>query len=456
MAIQPVNLPTAAGIDYGRGDVRHFSPGDAMDVPSVQNPTRHLAERDNMLAEKVNEVITTVNNQEQFVPVPVVRTLLTPNEEVTVYNYRIPSGFECRVMNAAVSATPVSQDIELKVYYAQGFGGVTGSEVVVTASEFTGGIQFYNNGEFIVALKNKSAVSLELSASLLLSLRVLGAEGSLLVASVVQGERGTPGPTGPPGPQGIPGSGGEGSPGMVWKGPYSALTTYVDKEVVSYPLYGSLVSSFIARTTVPAATITPEDSYLSGDGVWEVVAIGAAGPQGDQGDPGTSGGMPVYYNATTTGTLTTGEDWLAGTAAYASYYSTGILQASRKYSITFQQPAMLNTPTSGLSFLMASHRFCATGHGTIYLPQKAFDLALCNYTTSNTHISFVSHGTIPVYLSANMADINHAGTLFDSYGTAPTVIVNDISQGTGWAFQILNPTPVCVSYTIFGAQQVVP
>ena len=54
MAIRPIDLPSAAGIEYGHGDVRHFAQGDAMDVPGLANPTRHLAERDNQLAQKLN------------------------------------------------------------------------------------------------------------------------------------------------------------------------------------------------------------------------------------------------------------------------------------------------------------------------------------------------------------------------------------------------------------------
>lgn len=441
MAIQPVNLPTAAGVDYGKGDVRHFSPGDANDVPSLQNPTRHLAERDNLLATKVNEVITTVNNQEQFVPLPVVRTLLTPNEEITVYNYRIPAGFECRIVNAAVSAMPTSQDIELKVYYSTGFGGVTGMEVISTASEFTGGVQFYNNGEFIVALKNKSGVSLELAASLLMTLRVLGAEGSLLVASVVQGERGTPGPTGPPGPSGTPGSGGEGSPGMVWTDAYSALRTYYAKEVVSFPLYGTLTSSFIASTTIPASTLTPQASYLANDGKWQPVAIGAAGPAGPQGTSGTSAGAVSYFNSTVSGSLFTGVDWIASDGLY---YPNSFTDPNRKYTLPFQQSAVINSVTSGLAFLMYSGRFASAGFGTIWLPQK-WDGALCNFTASNVHISVMSHGTIPVYTRTD-----------DNFGTAPTLVVRTTLDGTGFVLQALDQQPQCFSVAIFGAQQVVP
>lgn len=436
MAIQPVSLPSAAGIDYGKGDVRHFSPGDAVDVPGLQNPTRHLAERDNQLAEKVNEVIGIVNNQEQFVPMPVVRTLLAPSEEMTVYNYRIPAGFESRVLNAAISATPASSDIELKVYYNAGFGGVTGSEIVSTATEFTGGVTFYNNGEFIIALKNKSASSLELAASLLLTLRPLGAEGSLLVASVVQGKSGDPGPPGPPGKQGLPGTGGAGSPGMVWTGTYDAGHTYVPKEVASYELYGSMTSSFIATQTIPAGSLDPETAYLSGNSAWQVVALGSAGPRGIPGTVGSSGSSVSFFNTTASGSFVTGSDWIAGTSTYASFYTTSMLQASRKYSLPFQESAVLSAVNNGLATLMTSVQICFAGHGTVYLPQKA-DGALCDYVSANMNPIIAANGTAHVYT-----------------GTTPSATVYATADGTGFVIQAMDPVPANIGFALFGAQQV--
>ena len=88
MSIKPVSLPAGAGLDYGSGDVRHFGLGDAVNVPGLSNPTRNLAQRDNLLAEKVNEVVAVVNNREQFVPLPVIRTIVAPNDETIITNYK--------------------------------------------------------------------------------------------------------------------------------------------------------------------------------------------------------------------------------------------------------------------------------------------------------------------------------------------------------------------------------
>jgi len=156
MAIKPIDLPAAAGIDYSGGDVRHFSQSDAMDVPGMTNPTRNLAERDNLLGNKVNEIVEVVNNQEQFVPLPLVRTNVPPGEEIVVTNYRIPSGFEARVLNAVLSATPTSTSAEVNVYYSESYGGSAGIAVVTATpgSEFTGDVNFYQVGEFIITLSN--------------------------------------------------------------------------------------------------------------------------------------------------------------------------------------------------------------------------------------------------------------------------------------------------------------
>ena len=261
MAIKPIDLPAAAGLDYSGGDVRHFAQGDAVNVPGLSNPTRNLAERDNLVADKLNEVVSVVNNQEQFVPLPVIRTTVPPNEEIIVTNYRIPAGFEARVLNAVISASPASTSAELDIYYSDSYGDTTGTAVVTCTpgSEFTGDVNFYQTGEFIVVLKNTGASTLELSASAMLTMRPLGAEGTLLVGSVIEGPKGQPGTKGPPGPPGPPGTGGAGSPGMVWRGPWANGVGYVVNDVVSYQ-YSGTYGSWICR----AANTASSRAYRAG------------------------------------------------------------------------------------------------------------------------------------------------------------------------------------------------
>lgn len=269
MPIDPVSLPDAAGLNYGEGDVRHFSEGDAMDVPGLSRPTRNLAERDNTIAEKLNEVISVVNNKEQFVPLLPFRTTLPPNSEEVVLNYRIPSGFEARILNAIVTSIPASSSAELDVYYATGYGNSTGTQIVSTSTEFTAGTQFFSAGEFIVTLKNRGGATLEMIASIQSTMRPLTETAGILIASTIVGEAGPPGPQGPqgvPGAQGNPGA--AGSPGLTWQSTWNSASTYSATDVVFW--LGSSWKSKINNNTNNQPDITPSS--------WEFLAQkGAAG-----------------------------------------------------------------------------------------------------------------------------------------------------------------------------------
>jgi hypothetical protein len=288
MAIDPVSLPDSAAINYGENDVRHFTEGDALDVVGLSRPTRQLAQRDVALATKVNELVAFVNNREQPFALPVLRTTLPPNAEEIIENFRIPPGFEARVLNAIITSIPPSISAELDIYYATGYGNSTGTQIVSTSTEFTAGTQFYSNGELIITLKNRGGVSLEIIASIQLTIRPLGsASGVLLTSAVVS----TPGPPGPPGPPGGPGGSGNpgppGSPGLTWQGAWSNAATYTTTDVVFWlgSSYKSLVSSNVGNQpdlsptfwTYVAQTGTPGinwrgawsslTTYNSGDGV---------------------------------------------------------------------------------------------------------------------------------------------------------------------------------------------
>jgi hypothetical protein len=390
-AIQPVDLPQAAGIEYGKGDVRHFSPGDAVDTSSLQNPTRHLAERDNKLAGKLNEVIEAVNAQEQFVPLPIIRTILPPMQDTVVANYRIPVGFESRVLNAVVAATPQSSDIELDIYYNTTFGGVSGTAVVSTASEYSGGVSFYQTGEFVIALKNKSGITLEMVASVLLTLRPIGAPGSLLVASVVQGQRGLPGPTGPRGPGGPPGTGGAGSPGMIWTGTWSGSTAYAEKSVVRFSVYGSLPSSFIALQANVGQS--PQSSYVGAANVWDLVALGGQiGATGSIGSTGSVGGAPTFALNTVVAHGTAGVDFVGSN--YDSDYLGSNIAPNSQFSINCREGAVVAANgTNGMAVLTTSARLCFRGHGTFVLPQTT-DGGYVNWQNSMVNYTVTPNGSV--------------------------------------------------------------
>lgn len=269
MAIKPLDLPTAAGVEYGAGDVRHFSEDDAMAVPALQNPTRQLAARDNALAAKVNEVIADVNNKEQYVPLPILRTTVPPGTEEVVTNFRIPVGFEARVLNAAIAAATTSTDLALKIFYNTTFGGTSGSELLSITDEFTSGTAFYNDGEFIVSIRNNGASTLEAVASVTLTIRPIAERGSLLVGSVIQGDRGLRGLKGDKGDKGDPGSGAP-SVAIVWKGNYSGLNPYVPGDAVYYATTSSSYLNRVASTGV-APTVTAN---------WDILALGGGAGSG--------------------------------------------------------------------------------------------------------------------------------------------------------------------------------
>jgi hypothetical protein len=388
--IQPIDLPSGAGLEYGQGDVRHFSEGDGVNVPGLANPTRYLAQRDNVLATKVNECISTLNNRELVVPLPVPRTVVAALTQETICNFRIPAGYEARVVNAAVSSSPLSSEIELIVYYAEGFGNTTGTAVVTTSGEFTSGVSFYQEGEFIIVVKNKGSASLTMTGSVLVTMRPLGEEGSLLVGSVVAGPRGAPGSAGPPGPPGAPGTGGAGSPGMVWTGTWELGRNYSAKEVASDGTV--VISSYIARYahTSNVSNRPPSDA-------WDTVAQGSAGSSGTgvPGPAGPAGGEPIFAYNLPSGTLYTSADWVGDSYGptewnYAKVNTSSVrVMGIPEYSI---ENASGTSVPLGLAFLQQAIRLCFTGWGTLQLP--GLPGAKTDYTNANIKVAIASNGTI--------------------------------------------------------------
>lgn len=398
--IKPISLPSAAGIDYGKGDVRHFAQGDAVDVPGLANPTRELAERDNKLAEKVNEVVQQVNNREQFIPLPVVRTMVAPGDETVVQNYRIPEGFEARVLNAAVSASPSSDDIELNVYYNTTFGNSTGSSIVTAtaAAEFTGETSFHQAGELIISLKNTGVLTLEASACVLLTMRPLGAVGSLLVGTVVEGPQGPPGPKGDKGDPGPAGTGTAGTSGMLWRGLWNIGTAYNVNDTVRYQQISGVVSCYICLQNNTG--FNPEDNPTQWDVVVEGGADGATGAIGDpgaQGDPGVSSGVPNYLTHFVYGTMLGGLDWSSGTEAGYGDIVLNAGDTDNEVAIleSFVQSDTNNFGYSGSIYsLTGVLRFSFKGNGTFTLPKAAYGAGV-DYDNSSIAMMISTNGTVP-------------------------------------------------------------
>lgn len=434
MAIKPIEIPAAAGIEYGSGDVRHFSLGDAVNVPGLSNPTRQLAQRDNALAEKLNEVVGVVNNQEQFVPLPVIRTNVPSGEEIIVINYRIPAGFEARVLNAVISANPASASAELNVYYAASFGGTTGTAVVTCTpgSEFNGDVNFYQTGEFIVSLKNTGASMLELAASLMLTMRPLGAEGTLLVGSVIVGPPGKPGMRGGVGPVGPAGTGGAGSPGMVWRDVWMNGVNYVPNDVVSYS-YSGTNGSWICRAahTANLGVNDPQVDTVT----WRAVAYGVVGAAGT-GTTGSSGSLPVFNTTTVDGTLVTGSDWVG---LSLNGYDGGSTLASSTYTVQVDQYFVENATGSpkGLAGLRGAFGIAFKGSGTLILPKIAYGAKL-DYAAASVDVVAVANGTLPVEVVSG--------------GTQVRTVTCIATGSDRYTLKSMNGNPVAVSVLINGMQ----
>lgn len=378
MAIDPLQLPKAAGVDFAEGDVKHLALGDEMSAISIGNATRNLAERDNIVAGKVQEIIDVVNNKEQFVNLPTVRTILPPLSEEVITNYRIPPGFEARVLNAVVNSTP-SATVKLEIFYSPGFGASTGDSLVSTLIEFTGETKFHGEGEFIIKLTNIGSVSAETVASIILTMRpIFEAFGSLIGAGT-KGDEGEQGPKGDDGGVGgIGNTGPAGRPGMNWTGPWNALTSYLADDGVSYTS-GAIVSSFIA--TSPHTGTAPNVPGAP----WDVFASGAQGATGTAG-PAT----PVtFLTRNVSGTLITSGSFVAG--ASDSFYQT---VSAGTTSIAFVEAVVKSGSaiTHGLSFLQLNRGLNFAGTVLMLLPQKT-DGAEVDYSQSQTVLTASAAGS---------------------------------------------------------------
>ncbi len=452
MAIQPIDLPAGAGIDYSSGDVRHFAQGDAVNVPGLSNPTRNLAERDNKLAERLNEVIEVVNNQEQFVPLPVVRTIIPANEEVVAINYRIPAGFEARVLNATIATTPSSTNAQLDIFYSETYGGSAGTSVVTATpgAEFTGAVNFYQTGEFIVSLKNTGAATLEIAASVMLTMRPLGAEGTLLVGSVITGPDGKIGPVGPRGLPGPPGTGGAGSPGMVWRGNWVNATSYLMNDVVAYN-YSGTYGSWISRVA-HVSSLGVNDPQVD-PVTWNTVAIGilgATGATGSNGSAGPAGGSPTYTDIVLSGAIVTSASYGTGAGGvYNSEYAAGVVsQPNQVYPDSCREVSLSSgtASPSGIALLSAAYRTFFTGSLSFILPSTASSPpAQVDYDTTRIAMTVINHGTVVSFGSVATSTVN---------GGTNVPLIEQTTYPNGWGLKVNSSDCMALSIVVMGAQSI--
>ena len=418
--IQPLAMPSASALDFAGGDVEHLSPDRGLDYVTISTSTRELAHRDNLMAEKVNELITVVNNKEQIITLPLVRTTLVPGEVLAASNYRIPNGYEGRVLSATVSSSPTAAVLLEVLYNANAFGLSDGDSIVSTYSEATASTSFQGTGEFIVRLTNVTASPADISASVFFTLRPAVDQAGGVIGPGVQGEKGDPGPQGDKGDKGYTGSPGRaGQAGLVWRGTYNNATAYNINDAVNYTFGGTIgVASFI--NVVPCTGVTPPLPSLAPSTNWNLLASG-----------NLSGIIP-WSNISSTPTTSAGYgvtggaqlDSLAGVAA------NGMLARSAANTITPRTVV-------GSSNVTVANGDGSAGNPTISLPAILAGLTVYNGSfTGTTYVqgSFTTMGQVKHATRI----ITGAGTVAatDEYmilsGTPPyTVMMTDASANFG-------------------------
>lgn len=156
-----------------------------------------------------------------------------------------------------------------------------------------------------------------------------------------QGPQGVAGPTGPQGPQGVPGP--VGPAGLNWQGTWSASSTYVVDDAVSY----NGASYFCINPVGPSVTNPILDTAN-----WALLAAqGATGPQGPQGATGLQGPIGPQGSSGAVGGFThyLGEAFGGGIIFYLYKGSDG-LEHGLIVSLTETLSVYQTVPTFILAF----------------------------------------------------------------------------------------------------------
>lgn len=393
--ITPLILPKAAGLDYGNGDVRHLTSTDANSASTISYATRNLAERDNILAQVINSIISEVNNKEQIIDLQVPRISLAASQSIVVLNYRIPSGFEARVLNAVVSSTP-SNLVRLEVLWSSVYGATTGTSITSTLSEVSGQTVFYGEGEFIVKVTNIGSSTAAVCGDVQITMRpVAEVQGSLLVPTLVTpisgGSGGTSGYSGFSGVSGFSGtrgasgfSGYSGDAGtdaftsttalFIMPSPSSNVTVSVADTswmVAGQVVYVQTAGYFVVASITNSTTVVLTNTGYAGNAAaaTNITSAKKVGPAGISGASGAS----ASSNTITTSTTPIGTNYTGTTTSGSGSY-VGVTNGSNSYTVA------TTTITIGAStFTIVQGQFLVmlrTGDLTLTL--------LPPFTTSNT------------------------------------------------------------------------
>jgi hypothetical protein len=206
---------------------------------------------------------------------------------------------------------------------------------------------------------------------------------------------------------------------MVWQGAWTNGHTYSANDVVSFALYGSVVSSFICR--VPnTASLNSNDPGTDDVVTWNAVALGGATGVGMQGPPGLILNAPTIAFTPFSGTLITGSDFVSGDTTPDGY--AGNIAASGTYTnVSIAEFKITSGTTAGntIGFLFGNPQFYFTGHGTIRLP-RVTDGAAFNYSNAYINVTVSDNGT-------SIPNVTVNGQTLISWGTAATQTI--ISSG---------------------------
>lgn len=464
-AIIPVRIPTGAGVEYAGGDVRHVSAQDEITNTSISAATRHLAWRDTVIAETLNRVVGELNNRENITVVPLGAVRVAASETETVHNYKIPPGFEARIINASVSSDNLS--VRLDVLWGSGFGGTTGTSVVSTLNETNAGTRFFSTGEFIFQLNNTGSESSGSTSSVTVAVRPVGASYGGLIGPGAVGPEGPPGPQGETGPTGGVGpTGPAGSPGLVWVGEWSSGSTYPKNSAVRYSVGGE-ESSYVAL--VPNTNSAPPDPDSAPDGVWDLIARGGSG-SGSTGNLNYRGEWVLsptpsyaeYDLVSITSTGSTTDAWVAGPSptpgvepSVSNGWSrlvssnTGEIDQQTVYGVVYTS-AVYTPGTSG------AYSSTGTASGTYPLAFEETRMVLGSQSVAQLRLSRKDYfsGTIGIELpqtirfaSTDWTDTSASVNVFSNSGGE--VYINRIS---GSLFNICAPTAQRIGVVITGIE----
>lgn len=404
--IDPLNVPKGGGLDFANLDVRHLGQKDGMTWEAVTQATRNLAERDFQLNEKMKEVIGVVNNKEQIIPVPTATMTLPSGASEVVHNFRIPAGFEARILNAAVASNP-SNSALLEIFFAaSSFGATTGTSIVSSLTEFSGETMFHGIGEFVIKLTNTGSTMATVSASVVVSMRPTSeTSGALLSAGAIgpQGKQGVQGKQGPIGP--IGNTGAQGRQGLNWRGSWGAGTIYYENDAVSHTITpnGSMWSFIATRQNVD------ETPQITGIEPWDILASAAG--TGQEGPPGAS---PTFGFNTVYGTIYTQGDYVQGPAdgPYVSLdpgtHIVSMLETVFGGGQSFE---------SAMSILSGQQQLSYKGTVTLKLPAGTWgastdyftDRSVVSFSGSNANCRIMKHDTAIDFSNLNGPSLTQWG-----------------------------------------------